>query len=199
MASAPRTASIVSTCGQVRCSPRGIVHPWNSTISLFAAVAARIASYHCIRAWLSDWMKSIFSPATPHDFQSFSWELRSAAVSRAVKLVQIQTPTCFAAAYFTSVGIQLALHPASTRMYSQPIRAAKSAAASCAARFLLLVLSAHQDHSDRPAWIQDVSATFDGLARSVTRSLCATVARSPTIRVRHGVVSARGLVSCASG
>ena len=50
-----------------------------------------------------------------------------------------------------------------------------------------------------PVFCGGVSATFAGVARSVTRSLCVTVARSPTTRVRHGVVSVRGLVSCPSG
>src|SRR2546429_2397353 len=190
---------MVTTCGQVRSIPRGIVQPWNSTISFCFAAAARMASYHCIRAWPSDWTKSIFKPATPHDFHSGSLALRSAAVSRAEKLVQTNTPTCRALAYLTSVGIQLALHPASTRMYSQPIFAAKSAARSCAVRSLLLALSDHQDHSERPGLIQDVSATFDGLARSVTRSLSVTVARSASTMVRHGVVSVAALVSRASG
>src|SRR2546423_5523314 len=199
MCAAPSTPSIVRTCGHVRSIPRGTVQPWNSTISLFCAVAAEIASYHFIRAWPSDSMKSIFRPATPHDFHSGSLALRSSAVSRAEKLVHTQTPTLRAWAYFTRVGIQLALQPASTRMYSQPIFAAKSAARSCASRLLLLAPSDHQDHSERPGRIHDVSATFDGAARSVTRSLSVTVASVPTTMVRHGVVSVPGLVSCASG
>src|SRR5947208_16241491 len=144
-------------------------------------------------------MKSIFSPAMPQDFHSGSCLSRCAWVASAGLLVQSHTPTCFALAYFTRVGIQLALQPASTRRYSQPIRAAKSAAAFCAARLWLLLLSDHHDHSERPALIQDVSAIFDGLARSVTRSLCVTVARSPMTIVRHGVVTVPGSVSCASG
>src|SRR5690349_7010955 len=111
----------------------------------------------------------------------------------------MKIPTFLAFAYVTSVGIQLALQPASTRLYSQPIRAAKSTAFSWAARLLLDAPSDHQDHSDRPALIHDVSATLDGLARSVTRSLSVTVARSPTTIVRHGVVSGPVLCSVASG
>src|SRR5436190_7585335 len=150
MCSAPSTASMVSTFGQVRSMPRGIVQPWNSTISLFFAVAARTSSYHRIIDWLSDWMKSIFSPATPQDFHSGSSELRSAALARVGWLVQMNTPTCLAAAYFTSVGTHELSQPASTVMYSQPIFAAKSAAAFWSARLLLLAPLDHQDHSERP-------------------------------------------------
>ncbi len=113
--------------------------------------------------------------------------------------VQIQTPMCRAWAYLTSVGTQLALQPASTSTRSQPIRAAKWVYFSCAARLPAGEPSDHQDHAAWPGLIQDVSATFDGMARSVTRSLSVTVAMSPTMRVRHGVVSVRGLVSCGSG
>src|SRR5436309_8561157 len=185
MCSAPSTASLVSTCGQVRSMPRGIVQPWNSTISLFFAVAAATSWYHCIIAWPSSSMKSIFSPTTPHDFHCGSRELRWLAVASALWLVQIRTPTCLGVAYFTRVGTHDGSQPASTVTYSQPIFAAKSTAFSCAARFLLLCESDHQDHSERPARIQEVSVTFDGLARSVTRSLATTVPRLPMTSVRH--------------
>src|SRR5690242_15710756 len=111
----------------------------------------------------------------------------------------MKIPTFLLFAYWTSCGIQLELQPASTRLYSQPIRAAKSTARFCASRFLLVVPSDHHDHSDRPALIQDVSATFEGLARSVIRSLSVTVARSPTIIIRHGVDSGPVLFSVVSG
>src|SRR2546423_6922906 len=199
MCSAPATPSIVSTFGQVRSMPRGIVQPWTSTISLFFAVAASTSSYQRIIVWPSDSMKSIFSPATPQDFHLGSSELRSAAVARLAWLVQMNTPTCLAAAYFTSVGIQEPSQPASTVMYSQPIFAAKSAAVFWSARFLLLPPLDHQDHSERPALIQEVSAIFDGLARSVTRSLPATEARLPMTIVRHGGVVVPVPVSLASG
>src|SRR5581483_11211753 len=101
--------------------PRGRVQPWNSTISLFFAASATTASYHFIVAWVSDWMKSIFSPAMPQDFHNGSCLSRCAWVASAGLLVQSHTPTCLALAYLTRVGIQLALQPASTRTYSQPI------------------------------------------------------------------------------
>src|SRR5947209_1437973 len=84
-------------------------------------------------------------------------------------------------------------------MYSQPILAAKSAAFSWSARSLLLAELDHHDHSERPGRIQEVSATFDGVARSVTSSLATTVPRLPTTIMRHGVVSVPLPVSCASG
>lgn len=50
--------------------------------------------------------------------------------------------------------------------------------------------SDHYDQAERPGLIHDVSDTFEGVARSVTRSLSVTVARSPTTKVRHGVLAA---------
>src|SRR6266536_752719 len=111
----------------------------------------------------------------------------------------MNTPTFLALAYLTSVGIQLPSQPASTRMYSQPIFAAKSAAFFCALRSRLLAPFDHHDHSERPGLIHDVSATFDGAARSVIRSLSVTVARVPTTSVRQGVVRVPVPVSRASG
>src|SRR3989440_9041862 len=199
MCSAPSTASMVSTCGQVRSVPRGMVQPWNSTISRFFAVSAATASYHFIRSWPSDSTKSIFSPATPQDFHSGSCASRCAWVASEVKFVQIHTPTCFACAYLTRVGIQLALQPASTSTYSQPIFAAKSVYFSCAVRLPALEPSDHQDQAARPGLIHDGSATFDGAARSVTKSHSVTVARSPRNNVRHGGAREPGVVSREAG
>src|SRR3954451_12002455 len=113
--------------------------------------------------------------------------------------VQMNTPTCRASAYLTRVGIQLAFQPASTRTYSQPILAAKSVYFFCAARLPALAPLDHHDQADRPGLIHDVSVSVVGAARSVTRSLSATVARSPMMNVRHGVVSGDALVSALSG
>src|SRR5437763_15080561 len=127
MCSAPLTPSIVSTCGHVLWIPRGIVEPWKSIISWYFALAVRIWSYHCIRTCCSERMWSTFNPTTPQDFQSLKLAPISFGVGLVGWFVQIHTPTCFLAAYLTSVGTQLGSQPASTSTYSQPIFAAKSA------------------------------------------------------------------------
>src|SRR3712207_242881 len=108
-------------------------------------------------------------------------------------------PTFFVRAYRTSSGIQLALQPASTRLYSQRIDAAKSTYRFCSARLRLLGPLDHHDQVPRPALIQEVSVSLVGAARSVIRSLSVTPARSPTTSVRHGVGSGPVLVVRASG
>src|SRR5262245_66447133 len=123
-------------------------------------------SYHFMRTCCSDRMWSIFRPTTPHDLQRANAALIFAWVSMSGCRVQIHTPTCRACAYFTRVGTQLALQPASTSTYSQPIRAAKSLYFSCAARLPADEPSDHHDQAARPGLIQEVSATFDGAARS---------------------------------
>src|SRR5437764_5653047 len=104
MCSAPLTPSIVSTCGQERCIPRGIVEPWKSIIKWYFAVAARTWSYHCIRTCCSERMWSILIPTMPHEFQSLKLAFISLGVGLVGWLVHSQTPMCFVLAYLTSVG-----------------------------------------------------------------------------------------------
>ena len=83
-------------------------------MSRSCALVASTWSYHFIRTCCSDRMWSIFSPTTPHDFHSEKAALIFAWVSMSGCRVQIHTPMCLPCAYFTSVGTQLALQPAST-------------------------------------------------------------------------------------
>jgi len=73
--------------------PRGLVPPWNTTISPSRAVAARTASNHRIRSWPSDSVKSILTPTAPQDFQRASFSRCSSSVSTCCQCDHSQTPT----------------------------------------------------------------------------------------------------------
>src|SRR5690349_8253198 len=87
-----------------------------------------------------------------------------------------------------SSGTHCALQPSSTRVYSHPLRAAKSTYCFCRAKSPGLECSLSHDHATLPCLIQLRSVKVAGVARSSTSVEVLTVARSPTIAVRHGVV-----------
>lgn len=134
-------------------------------------------------------MKSTLIPAAPHDLTSGSHFARSAAVSRVVQRNHRITSTPRARAYRTTSGTQDASQPSSMSRYGQPLRAAKSAYCFCRTGSLGLSCSDSHDHATLPGRIQEVSASFDGGARSSTNVDAVTVARSPVIATRHGVAN----------
>jgi hypothetical protein len=137
------------------------------------------------------------TPFTPQSLIRGSTVSRSAAVSSAVQCSHSTMSTPLARAYRVSSGTHAALHPSSTSTYGHPLRAAKSTYAFCRSKSLGLEFSLSHDHATLPGLTHDVSATFDGGAKSSTSVEPVTVARSPTIAVRHGVRSSPSEVTCS--
>src|SRR5690349_12694841 len=143
-------------------------------------------------------MKSSFTPFAPHCLTLGSTVSRSCCVSRSVQCIHSRISTPCARAYRTSSGTHAALQPSSTSEYCQPLRAAKSTYCFCRAKSLGLECSLSHDHATLPGSIQLWSASFDGVARSSTSVEVLTVARSPTIAVRQGVVPVEATCGSAS-
>src|ERR1700722_20108709 len=89
-------------------------------------------------------------------------------------------------------------HPASNKVYSQPIFAAKSVNSSNICCVAARSPYDHQAHDARPGLIHDVSAMRDGADKSVTSvAVAISPADLPKTITRHGI--AHGSVYRGSG